>query len=266
MIDLTSIIMIVAFFMAFVASALLALKFWVDLTNIKNDSSEYVYCIDLRGNIKKLGINMGIGIENNKYTIRTSMEAETIDWLLDLGLKYNLEGISIHYRSNDGHVNMTFIFTDFFKSDFKNKKIVPLIHKDILKLGLSEGFRMISERSNPLYEQIEELRWFNAALLKEIQELNIENDKKYLENIRAIKYSNKGLLDEVMQEYMTAPDYLRRRIRLKRKEYFKSPETLKEPEGATKIQDDAEAAEATSKLPVSQVSGKKAKSKGIATR
>jgi hypothetical protein len=222
MVDLASTAIIIGLFGGLVVAAIIALKYWLELTSIKNDRSKQVILLDLDGHIRNLGKYRGIGMKDNKYTIKTfTQDTGLVEWIIELGTKYHFEGISKDYESTD--MNILVIFTDFIKSDLQQFSITPLVDGEVLKLGLTKGLRAINDKSNPLYDKIEVLEAFNTELLQTLQDQVIEFDQGRLDAIRELKVKNKELLDEVMAEYMSAPDYLKAKIVSKRPMSQKTP-------------------------------------------
>ncbi|MHA1267085.1 MAG: hypothetical protein ACTSRS_17735, partial [Candidatus Helarchaeota archaeon] len=89
------------------------------------------------------------------------------------------------------------IFTDFKRSNFNERRIYPLVHREVMKVGLSRGIQELNTRMNPLIRQIEALWKALEDRDDELVRLMMNYDIERLKFIDQFRENLKVLLDKI---------------------------------------------------------------------
>lgn len=186
--------------------------------DLKDHKRKWVVLRDFEGHVKRLGIHHSYGDRDNQFTIIVVPEegADYVEeWLIHT--PFTFENVSREYKSVD-YWELT-VFTDFKKSDFKQRIIEPLFDVSILELGLTRGIQAIEGKNNPLYKQIAYLKDSLSQREEELRATQIALFEERLKFLKESKFAYKHLLDEVGNEIIMAPKLLTAKIRGDRQSY-----------------------------------------------
>jgi len=178
------------------------INYYNKYNDLKNDDSKKVKLIDFEGHMKHLGTFVQYGKQGDNLTIQVQSTDNVEEWTIKLDSKYtyNPYNAIIDYSIT----NEMLIFTDFLKSDFKNRIIVPLLAPDIMKVGLVQGIKEIRAKASPLYVRIRSLEEIIEELEREIRDINRQNFRKILNFISNTRDSTIDFLSTANAQITTA--------------------------------------------------------------
>ncbi|MBW1931584.1 MAG: hypothetical protein JRI56_00870 [Deltaproteobacteria bacterium] len=221
-----------------VIAAVLCLRlyhYYKEYQDLRYTRWKWVVLRDFDGHFKRIGVHADFGTKNDHVTIivRPSPRADYYEeWEIDSPFAY--ESVTREYKALD-YWELT-IFADFAKSDFKQRKIVPLFDMDILKLGLTRGVRAIKDRANKLIQRIEELEESLVLTEQELLETQKSLHKKRLKYLKDSRSSFTILLNEMDNEVIIAPKLLAAKILNERQKYINELlQFAKDPKTLTKL-------------------------------
>ncbi|MHA1798261.1 MAG: hypothetical protein ACTSVY_07400 [Candidatus Helarchaeota archaeon] len=200
-----------------VTVGLVALAFFLIWQLLKQQDrkkySKKVIALDLAGRMKELGrfhkLRMGV---DGEVSLQVLLKDKIKQYTLKIppGADYN--------NMIKDYGSMVVAFIDF-KRSFGNK-LYPTFGADVMRFGLDSIKEIIAEQVSRRDQLI-------ALLKAEILKLHEENSKLVSESIthrrKYVSSLNEGILDllySLEKEFLTAPRYLREKIRLLREQYM----------------------------------------------